>query len=497
VLRRRLFGSLMLLGAVLALPGVARSQAAATPSERVPGPTPPGLDALATPLLPEAPPPTPRPTVARKVIATSQSSAPPSPSSIPVPDDGLTPGNRRPVMPAPAVSSSAVRNAGYRQDVDGGTIQQVGGSDSRPAKKGEPAPVQIAAGARLDLHVEAPPAITAGKAFRYLIHVKSTGMRPATSVRVTDHMPAGVRLINAEPKPEVAGDRLTWDLGDLPPGTERLIQVAMDAERLATDFVVSPVASFGVAPEVKVSAVRPKLEIHLTGPDSALPGAVVPFRVHVANNSTISMPRVRILVKMSPGLRHPRMSRDNAIEAEIALAPGESKTLPLDLQANTLGQNDIAVFASSDDNVLGTTASIRVDPTAGTATAAAFRAVPRLRVEINNLSDAINVGGSILYEVKVQNPEDAPQMGIRLLASLTEGLEPDQADGPTASTVTAHGVVFDTLRRLAPGESAVFHVRARGKRAGVQQLRVEVNADHLGQPATAEVNTWVAPGRGR
>jgi hypothetical protein len=117
-------------------------------------------------------------------------------------------------------------------------------------------------------------------------------------------------------------------------------------------------------------------------------------------------------------------------------------------------------------------------------------------VEINGLSGAVSVGLPAVYEVKVQNLGDAPQSGVRVLAELPEGLEADQADGPTASAVAPHGVVFETLARLGPGESAVYHVRARARRAGVQRLRVEVNADRLPQPASAEASTWVAPGRG-
>jgi hypothetical protein len=258
------------------------------------------------------------------------------------------------------------------------------------------------------------------------------------------------------------------------------------------------VATFGVGTDLRVAAARQKLECHLTGPEAMPPGVATPFRIHVANNGTMTMPRVRIVVKLPPGLRHPRMNRENAIEAEVALAPGETKSLPLELLGNVVGRHDVSVVASHEDTVLGTTASIRIDPAAiAPASAAAAPAPPRLRVEINNLSESLTVGGTVVYEVKLYNQDDTPQTGIRLLAELSEGLEPDQADGPAASAVTARGVVFDTLRRLGPGEAAVYHVRARGRRAGVQQLRVEVNADHLAQPATAETSTWVAPGRGR
>lgn len=492
MLRGRLFGTLTLFGALLALPGTACAQGGSASTAQ---PAPTRVDAGGGSFASESGFDGERAVVARKVIATSQPAPPSSMALVPVPDDGLTLGltatrsaSRTEISP-----SAALRPAIYRTDVDPRSIEAVSGSNGPPVTAGGSRTIR---GPQLNLFVEGPTEIVAGKPFVYLIHVQSTGTAPATAVRVTDRLPQGVHLIGAEPKPEIAGDRLTWELGDLPPGMERRVRIAIDAERLTREFLVSPTASFAALPGLRATPARPGLEVRLTGPEAAPPG-VVPYRVQLANNGATSLGHVVVLVKLTAGLRHPSMGNGDAIEADIALASGETKTLPLDLVAGAVGPNAVTASVRADGGLAAEArAAVFVDATAPVS-GAVVPATPRVRVEINNLSENVTVGAAAVYEIRLTNADETPLTGIRLLAQLSEGLEPDQADGPTAAAVSPRGVVFETLRRLGPGEAAVYHVRSRTKRAGVQQLRAEVNADRLAQPATGEASTWVAPGRGR
>jgi uncharacterized repeat protein (TIGR01451 family) len=455
-----------LSGAILALPGVARAQAGV--------PAPPAPDAVASP---------PGPDSAHTVIASNRLSPATPVVPVPVPDDGLTPGIVPPSCAAKVLAPAPpVRTAEYRTEVDSGPIQQVG---AVAAPRERP-------GASLDLRVESPPAVLPGRPFVYVIRVQSVGGVTAASVRVADRLPPGARLLGADPRPEVAGDRITWDLGDLSPGMERRIQVAIDAGRLAGEFAAGPFASFGVSPGPRVAAARPGLELRLTGPGTAPPGAVVPYRVQVANNGPSPQNRVVVRVNLSPGLRHPRTGGGNAVEAEITLAAGETKTLPLDLTAGAAGPNLVAASARADG---GQSAEARAAVYVERAVSAP--AAARLAVEAANQSEGLTVDGTAVYEIRVRNTDNVAATGVRVLAVLSEGLEPEQGDGPSTPALAPHGVVFETLPRLNPGEMAIYHLRARARRAGVQQLRAEVNADGLARPATAEANAWVTPGRPR
>jgi uncharacterized repeat protein (TIGR01451 family) len=482
----------LMLAAAHAVSGVARAQSNAAPT---PAPVPAALEAAALPLTPDA---ANLQSTQRRVIANSHAGPSRPLGTIMVPDDGLTPnvGAAQPGSASPP--TPGVRSAVYRPDTDAGSVVPVGANGTTAGTPIALSDTGLTGGARVDLHVFGPTDVALGKPFVYEIQVQSSGNVPAAAVRVTDRLPTGARLLNAEPKPEVAGDRITWDLGDLPPGTARKLRVTLDADRLTSALLVSPTASFGIAQGLRAAPARQGLELRLTGPETAPPGVVIPFRVQVANNSGTALGRVVVLVKLPPGLRHPQVGVNNeAVEADVRLAAGETKTLPLDLVASTTGPNVVAVTARADGGASSeANATIFVDRAAPAAMVAPRTATP-LRVEINNLSQGLTVGGMVVYEVRVLNPDETPHTGLRLIGYLSEGLEPDQADGPTASVQAPHGIVFETLRRVAAGESVVYHVRARAKRAGVQQLKVEVNADCLSQPVAAELSTWVAPGHGR
>jgi uncharacterized repeat protein (TIGR01451 family) len=473
------FGPLTLFGAALVLAGAVRAQGTQAPGSVAPA-------SAASPLLSQT-----NPSVGTdasyRVIATSRSARPTG--SVTVPDDGLGLdfSSIRTLPQAPAAPRPAVRTAIYRPEIDAGPVVPVG---SNPAEAGP------TAAARLDLHVDGPPEVMPGKPFVYVIRIASTGGVPATAVHVADRMPPGVHLLSAEPKAEVAGDRLSWDLGDLPAGQERQLRLTVDVERLTTEWQVSPMASFGVASGLRVMPGRPALQLRLTGPDTAPPGVVVPYRVQLANNGATPLKQVVVQVKLPPGLRHMQMANNDMIEANVTLASGETKTLPLDLQAGALGPNIVAAVARADGGLVAQAqANVLVDQAAPAASVVP-RTVSRLRVEVNKLSETLAVGGTAVFEIRVSNPDESAQSGLRLLTQYSEGLQPEQADGPTASAQQAHGVVFETLGRLGPGETAVYHVRALARRAGVQQLRAEVNADHQLQPAAAEASIWVTPGRG-
>jgi hypothetical protein len=467
----------------------------------VPAPIPPRLDAVAVPLVPGAAAAAERPQVARKVIASSQPGPLPA-GTVTLPDDGLTsaPFPARPGGSPAATPTPGLRTAIYRPATDAGPVEQVGYVPGPSGVRGGAAVSRPLPGARVSLLVEGQPEVIPGRPFAYAIHVQSDGGVSAAAVRVTDHLPPGARLVSAEPRPEIAGDRLTWDLGEMPPGTGRTVKLTIVADRVPGDLLLNPSASFGTPAGLKVAAARSLLEVRLAGPESAVPGSVAPYRVQVVNNGATPQSRVHVLVKLTPGLRHPQLGRGDAIEADVSLAPGETKTLPLDLTVGGAGQNVISASARTDAGGLSAEAraAVNVDPHApAPVVPASARNAPRPAVEINNLSEGTGVDGTIVYEIKVRNADAEPQTGLRVLAALPEGLEAEQADGPTASTVAPHAVVFETLRRLGPAESAVYHVRVRALRAGVQRLKVEVNEDNLEQPASAETTTWVAPGRGR
>ena len=83
----------------------------------------------------------------------------------------------------------------------------------------------------LQLIKRAPEEVRVGRNATFTMIVKNTGTAIARQVQVTDAVPNGTRFVAAQPaiQPDINGE-LVWDLGDLPPGNERVIQLQLIPE---------------------------------------------------------------------------------------------------------------------------------------------------------------------------------------------------------------------------------------------------------------------------
>src|SRR5262249_58636159 len=91
----------------------------------------------------------------------------------------------------------------------------------RERARGGGAARAAARGSQLSVEAIGPAAREAGQPLAYDIVARNTGAVVVASVRVEDRLPAGARLLHAEPAPAVRDGRLSWELGNLGAGGER------------------------------------------------------------------------------------------------------------------------------------------------------------------------------------------------------------------------------------------------------------------------------------
>src|SRR4051794_5457963 len=87
---------------------------------------------------------------------------------------------------------------------------------SREPGRGGPAAVTV--------EVAGPARLAPGEALTATVRVRNVGGAVAAQVRVEVPLPAGTKLVSAEPAAVARGDRLTWALGNLDAGAERLLR---------------------------------------------------------------------------------------------------------------------------------------------------------------------------------------------------------------------------------------------------------------------------------
>jgi len=206
------------------------------------------------------------------------------------------------------------------------------------------AAVGAAPGACLTVEKVAPPSVAAGKPFAYDLVVRNVGTAEAQRVRVEEQVPADATVTGADPRPEVRGSTLTWDLGSIAAGGEARLRVGLQPGG-DSDVITTAVVTCATTCTLRTHLTRPALALAATGPLSARAGDGVTFNLQLTNNTTAPLRRVLLQARLSAGLRHPEGPQVEALLP--VLAPGESRSVPLNVVAAKLGRQALTATVST------------------------------------------------------------------------------------------------------------------------------------------------------
>jgi uncharacterized repeat protein (TIGR01451 family) len=297
----------------------------------------------------------------------------------------------------------------------------------------------------LTLSVSGPQQVPLGQPLAFEVVVEGPGQGgPVAGVQVELPLPPGVRLLRSEPAAEARTDRLTWSLGNLEAGARRRIAVELQPAD-AGQVLLSPVARFEAAAGLVAQVVRPPFGLTVTGPDTATPGEKVVWQIQLANNRTTPIQKIVLRDRLPPGLQHPQ---GKEVEADIAsLAPGEVKTIRLEVQAVAPGRHVNEVIAWADG---GLTASAQAAVQVTEQSLALSLEGPR-RAALN---------GELDFRLELRNPGRGPAVDVRLAQVVPDGLEFVRASSGGAYNPANHAIVW-SLGTVASSQMVTFKLRAR------------------------------------
>src|SRR5205823_1442504 len=125
---------------------------------------------------------------------------------------------------------------------------------------------------------DSPDPVTAGTDLTYTLTVKNAGPSFARSVQATDPVPAGTSFVSADSGGLNVAGTVTWNLGDLAPGTTVLhMTVHVDASRLADLSNTASVSSTTSDPDTtnnsanEATTVATSADVSITKSDSPDP----------------------------------------------------------------------------------------------------------------------------------------------------------------------------------------------------------------------------------
>jgi uncharacterized repeat protein (TIGR01451 family) len=312
------------------------------------------------------------------------------------------------------------------------------------------------------VHLEkiGPATLNAGKPLAYEIVAHNTGTVPVFNVVVEEQIPAGARLLRADPQPLLRDGLLIWNLGALEAGAERRIKLEVQPPGEG-DLVSRANLTFSAASSLQTRITRPQLKLTKSGPETVQVGQPAPFQLQVTNIGTGPANGVVVRDHLPPGLRH---EHGVEIEANIGtLAPGETRTISLETLATKAGHCVNEAVATGDDGLQAS------------AQAAVTVTEPALVLHKNG-PKKLFLGRAGNFEMEVANPGTASATNVQVTDSLPPELEFVSATEGGSYEPTTRKVTWN-LGTLTPGQKRAFSVKllAKGKGDPVNQAQAQAD----------------------
>ena len=307
--------------------------------------------------------------------------------------------------------------------------------------------------------------VTAGNQLTYTLDVANAGPSSATSVTLTDGVPAGTSFVSATGGGTESGGTVTWNLGTLASGasTSVTVTVAVAASRTAalsnTASVTSSVADSNAAnnSDTEATAVQTSADLSLTKTDSPDPvgvGEDLTYTLTLTNDGpsdaqngvvTDTLPGGVTFVSATPSVGSCSRSGVTLTCTLGTVAAGATPSISVLVRPDAGSEGTITNSA--------TVSSSTSDPDSGDRSPSADTTVePRADVSISKTDgpDPVVAGNQITYTLAVTNAGPSTATGVTVTDAIPAGTSFVSATG---GGTESGGTVTWNLGSLASGSS--------------------------------------------
>jgi uncharacterized repeat protein (TIGR01451 family) len=373
--------------------------------------------------------------------------------------------------PTSPPSRPAAGNGLVREASPPAILPATGLMSGLPAETKAPASAPGPGAALVAVEVVGPEQVTLGQPLAHEIIVRNAGNRTVGGVHVEEPLPAGARVLRADPPGQSQGERLTWDLGTLEAGTERRLKVEVQPAG-AGAMQLHPIVTYQGG-GVRTQVVQPHFAAEIKADhDRTTCGGRITFTIRLVNQGQTLIRGIKLYDQLPPGLQHPA-GQLVGISRFGDLQPGESRTIKLETTAVQAGQFSNEVVAQADGGV---------------------EARAHIGVVVTEASLSLRLDGpkegttqrDLDFQIGVSNPGPAPATKVRLTQALPPSFDVVAASTGAGLDAAQHALVW-SLNDLAPGQRQVVTFRVKAKTAGDWPLYTALLADNIPEKRVANV----------
>jgi uncharacterized repeat protein (TIGR01451 family) len=331
----------------------------------------------------------------------------------------------------------------------------------------------------LALTKTAPAEVLLCDGITYTYTVKNGGDGPATNVKITDTLPAG---LTASGQGNVAINVGTLAAGE----SKTFTQKVAVAKTGSYTNAATATADGGLKSEAKATTkvVQPVLTIAKKCPEKAFIGRPIHYEITVTNTGDAVSKATTLVDTLPAGATFVSATDGGTAAAGKVtwnlgdMAPGASRTVKLVANGSAAGTLTNSATASG-------TCADKVTASCSTS----VQGIPALLLEAVDNPDPIEVGSNVTYTITVTNQGSAEDKDIVVVATLPAELTFVSATGPTAFKVEGSKITFEGVKSLAPKAKATFTLQAKANAAGDVRFAVEMRSSTLKSPVNETEST--------
>ena len=358
----------------------------------------------------------------------------------------------------------------------------------------------------IDIQMVGPPQAAVGEDVTFVTTITNRGATTASGLVLIDRFDAGL-------KHEFANSPIeNRELGSLMPGESRKVNVRLrvlqpgrwcNTMELTGDAGVrgsaqaclnavaastTPAAPPATVPPATQPTARPALSVRKTAAKAqAGVGDTVLFTIEIQNTGTVAATGVRLLDNYDIAMRPTQATNgwqpagNDLVWTVPSIGPGQLYRFQVECQCLAPGQRVCnRAQVTCQEGVRGDAEScLEIVGRQGTLT-----------IDIRDLTDPVQVGNEVVYEVTVRNLANVSDRNVAVAVALPNQMTPGNGHaGPTQFIVDNRTIRFSPIAELRPGEAQTFRVVGIARERGSANAQATAASQLQQQPTTATTST--------
>ncbi len=336
----------------------------------------------------------------------------------------------------------------------------------------------------LTMAAQGPARVLLGEDVLVDITVHNKGNGIAESVIIQEDVPDGLEFNGGL-------RQLEYPLGNLRPGESRKVQLRLKAAKVGSVrnlLVAHAQGDLKVSDTVDIEIVAPKIMAAGQGPTMRFVNRDATHQFTISNTGTASATNLEMVATLPRGLKFKETNNKGVYNPQThAVTWGLTELKP-----NQTGRIEVTtVPIQPGDQTIDFQVRGDLKQASQAQQMLEVRQLAEVSFDIDDLTDVIEVGKTVTYELLVSNSGSIDATNVQLMVEFPAGIRPSQVQDGQGNEVRGQQVIFPPIPRLTPNQELRLLIDAQGIQPGDHVVVASLKTEDRSVPISKEVSTHV------